>query len=91
MKGSGRVLRAGGMKPSTSGPGRMFKGRSEYATMTAMNPDKDIIIDILKKLSLFSELNYTAIKELTFCLPKTHVPSGETIFEENDHGQIAAW
>jgi len=31
-----------------------------------MDQGKDIIIEILKKLNLLSELNFAAIKELTF-------------------------
>jgi len=54
--------------------------------MTAMNPDKDIIIDILKNLRLFRDLNYNAIKELTFLFSERVFQSGETIFEENDAG-----
>ena len=54
--------------------------------MAAMNPDKDIIIDILKNLSLFSELNYGAIKELAFLFSERVFQGGETIFEENDPG-----
>ena len=54
--------------------------------MTAMNPDKDIIIDILKNLRLFRDLNYNAIKELTFLFSERVFQAGETIFEENDAG-----
>ena len=52
--------------------------------MTAMNPDKDIIIDILKNLRLFRDLNYNAIKELTFLFSERVFQAGETIFAEND-------
>ena len=51
-----------------------------------MNPDKDIIIEILKNLSLFQELNYNAVKELTYLFLDRVFLSGETIFEENDTG-----
>ncbi|MFH2107034.1 MAG: cyclic nucleotide-binding domain-containing protein [Chrysiogenia bacterium] len=51
-----------------------------------MNPDKDIIIEILRNLSLFQELNYNAVKELTHLFSDRVFLSGETIFEENDTG-----
>ena len=51
-----------------------------------MNPDKDIIIEILKNLRLFRDLNYNAIKELTFLFSERVFQAGETIFEENDTG-----
>ena len=51
-----------------------------------MNPDKDIIIEILKNLALFQELNYNAVKELTYLFSDRIFQSGETIFEENDTG-----
>ena len=51
-----------------------------------MSADKDIIIDILKNLSLFSELNYSAVKELTYLFSDRVFQGGETIFEENDTG-----
>lgn len=51
-----------------------------------MNPDKDIIIEILKNLTLFQELNYNAVKELTYLFSDRIFQSGETIFEENDTG-----
>jgi len=51
-----------------------------------MNPDKDIIIDILKNLRLFCDLNYNAIKELTFLFSERVFQAGETIFEENNTG-----
>ncbi len=54
--------------------------------MSAMSADKDIIIDILKNLSLFSELNYSAVKELTYLFSDRVFQGGETIFEENDTG-----
>ncbi len=54
--------------------------------MTAMSPDKDVIIEILKNLRLFHDLSYAAIKELTFLFSERVFHSGETIFEENDTG-----
>lgn len=54
--------------------------------MTAMESDKDIIIDILKRLSLFADLNYGALKELAFLFSERVFQAGETIFEENDPG-----
>jgi CRP/FNR family transcriptional regulator, cyclic AMP receptor protein len=51
-----------------------------------MNPGKDIIIEILTNLDLFSELHYSAIKELTFLCSDRVFQKGETIFEENDTG-----
>jgi CRP-like cAMP-binding protein len=54
--------------------------------MSAMSAEKDIIIDILKSLSLFSELNYSAVKELTYLSSERVFQGGETIFEENDPG-----
>ncbi|MCK7521394.1 MAG: cyclic nucleotide-binding domain-containing protein [Ignavibacteriales bacterium] len=54
--------------------------------MAAMNPDKDIIIEILKNLNLFSELNYGAVKELAYLFAERVFQGGETIFEENDTG-----
>lgn len=54
--------------------------------MFAMNPETDIIIDILKNLSLFCSLNYGALKELTFLFSERVFQRGETIFEENDPG-----
>ncbi len=51
-----------------------------------MSAEKDIIIDILKSLSLFSELNYSAVKELTYLSSERVFQGGETIFEENDPG-----
>jgi len=51
-----------------------------------MNPEKDIIIEILKNLRLFSDLSYGAIKELTFLFCERIFQAGETIFEENDTG-----
>jgi len=51
-----------------------------------MSSDKDIIIDILKNLSLFCELNYGAVKELTYLFSERVFQGGETIFEENDAG-----
>jgi len=54
--------------------------------MSAMSAEKDIIIEILKNLSLFSELNYSAVKELTYLFSDRVFQGGETIFEENDTG-----
>jgi CRP/FNR family transcriptional regulator, cyclic AMP receptor protein len=54
--------------------------------MSAMSADKDIIIDILKNLSLFCELNYGAVKELTYLFSERVFQGGETIFEENATG-----
>jgi CRP/FNR family cyclic AMP-dependent transcriptional regulator len=54
--------------------------------MTAMNPDKEIIIEILKNLTLFAELSYNSIKELTFLFSERVYQKGETIFAENDTG-----
>lgn len=51
-----------------------------------MDQGKDIIIEILKKLNLFSELNFTAIKELTFLADERMFHQGETIFEESATG-----
>jgi CRP/FNR family cyclic AMP-dependent transcriptional regulator len=55
--------------------------------MGPMNPEKDIIIEILKNLSLFCNLSYGAIKELTFLFAERVFQAGETIFEENDLGK----
>lgn len=54
--------------------------------MAAMNLDKDIIIGILKNITLFSELNYSAVKELTYLFSERVFQIGETIFAENDTG-----
>lgn len=54
--------------------------------MGAMGTDKDIIIDILKNLSLFAELNYGPVKELAYLFQERVFQGGETIFEENDSG-----
>ncbi len=54
--------------------------------MAAMGMEKDIIIDILKNLGLFAELNYGALKELAFLFRERVCQTGETIFEENDAG-----
>ncbi|MBN2346326.1 MAG: cyclic nucleotide-binding domain-containing protein [Candidatus Aminicenantes bacterium] len=51
-----------------------------------MNPDKDIIIEILKNLSLFRELSYGAVKELAYLFSERVFQAGETIFEENNTG-----
>jgi CRP-like cAMP-binding protein len=51
-----------------------------------MSPDKDIIIEILKNLNLFRELNYGAVKELAYLFSERVFQGGETIFEENDAG-----
>jgi len=54
--------------------------------MAAMSQDKDIIIEILKNIRLFHDLNYNAIKELTYLFSERVFQGGETIFEENDTG-----
>jgi len=51
-----------------------------------MDPSKDIIIEILNKLPLFSDLNFAAIKELTLLAEERLFRKGETIFEENTSG-----
>ncbi|MCX6555670.1 MAG: cyclic nucleotide-binding domain-containing protein [Candidatus Aminicenantes bacterium] len=52
-----------------------------------MEDIKDIIADILKKLSLFSELNAAAIKELAGLAEERIFHKGETIFEESTTGR----
>jgi CRP-like cAMP-binding protein len=52
-----------------------------------MDEIKDIIVEILKKLSLFSELNVAAIKELAFLAEERVFSKGEIIFEENTTGK----
>lgn len=52
-----------------------------------MDQSKDIIIEILKKLDLFSELNFAAIKELTFLADERMFHNEETIFEESTTGR----
>ena len=52
-----------------------------------MDQGKDIIIEILKKLNLFSELNFTAIKELTLLADERLFHKGEIIFEESTTGK----
>jgi len=52
-----------------------------------MDEIKDIIVEILKKLSLFSELNITAVKELAFLAEERVFQKGESIFEENTTGK----
>jgi len=54
--------------------------------MAAMSADKDIIVEILKNLSLFGELNYSALKELAYLFSERIFQGRETIFEENDAG-----
>ena len=54
--------------------------------MTVMNSDKDILIDILKGLSLFSELSYGAVKELAYLFSERVFHRDESILEENDSG-----
>jgi len=54
--------------------------------MTGMGIDKDILIDILKNLGLFSEMNYGAVKELAYLFSERVFQASETIFEENDAG-----
>jgi CRP-like cAMP-binding protein len=52
-----------------------------------MDPSKDVIIEILNKLPLFSELNFTAIQELIHLAAERLFHQGETIFEESTTGQ----
>jgi CRP-like cAMP-binding protein len=52
-----------------------------------MDQGKDIIIEILKNLELFRELNFSAIKELTFLADERMFQQGETIFEESATGK----
>jgi CRP/FNR family transcriptional regulator, cyclic AMP receptor protein len=52
-----------------------------------MDEIKDIIIEILKKLSLFSELTVAAVKELAFLAEERVFSKGETIFEESTTGR----
>ena len=52
-----------------------------------MDQGKDIIIEILKKLNLFSELNFSAIKELTLLADERLFHKGEIIFEESTTGK----
>ena len=54
--------------------------------MAAMGFDKDILVDILKHLALFSELNFGAVKELAYLFSDRVFQGGETIFEENEPG-----
>lgn len=51
-----------------------------------MGQSQDIIIEILHKLPLFSELHSAAIKELTMLAEERLFHQGETIFEENTNG-----
>ncbi|HSQ35173.1 MAG TPA: cyclic nucleotide-binding domain-containing protein [Candidatus Binatia bacterium] len=51
-----------------------------------MEPGKDVIIDILKKLQLFSDLDLAAIRELTQLAEERLFRQGETIFEESTTG-----
>jgi CRP-like cAMP-binding protein len=51
-----------------------------------METSQNIIIELLKKLSLFNELEYSAIKELTFLSKERVFQKGEIIFNENDTG-----
>ena len=52
-----------------------------------MEQSKDIIIEILSKLSLFRDLNVAAIQELTSLAEERLFHHGETIFEENTTGR----
>ncbi|MBN2398899.1 MAG: cyclic nucleotide-binding domain-containing protein [Candidatus Aminicenantes bacterium] len=52
-----------------------------------MDQSTDIIIEILKKLPLFSELDFSAIKELTMLAGERLFHQGETIFEESTTGK----
>jgi hypothetical protein len=52
-----------------------------------MDEIKGIIAEILKKLSLFSELNVAAVKELAFLAEGRIFHKGETIFEESTTGK----
>lgn len=51
-----------------------------------MDQDKDVIIEILKKLQLFSDLDLAAIRELTRLAEERLFHRGETIFEESTAG-----
>jgi CRP/FNR family cyclic AMP-dependent transcriptional regulator len=51
-----------------------------------MGQGQDIIIEILHKLPLFSELPSSAIRELTGLAEERLFHLGETIFEENANG-----
>lgn len=52
-----------------------------------MDELKEIIVEILKKLSLFSELNASAVKELAMLAEERIFHKGETIFEESTTGK----
>ena len=52
-----------------------------------MDQGKDVIIDILKKLQLFSDLDSRAITELTQLAEERLFHQGETIFEESTTGK----
>jgi len=52
-----------------------------------MDQEKDVIIDIFKKLQLFSELDNAAIRELTLLAEERLFHKGDTIFEESTAGQ----
>ena len=52
-----------------------------------MDQGKDVIIDILKKLQLFSDLDSHAITELTRLAEERLFHQGETIFEESTTGK----
>jgi CRP/FNR family cyclic AMP-dependent transcriptional regulator len=52
-----------------------------------MDEIKDIIVEILKKLSLFSELPVAAVKELAFLAEERVFHKGESIFEESTTGK----
>jgi CRP/FNR family transcriptional regulator, cyclic AMP receptor protein len=51
-----------------------------------MDPNIDVIIEILKKLPLFNELDFSAIQELTHLAEERLFHRGETIFEESTTG-----
>jgi CRP/FNR family transcriptional regulator, cyclic AMP receptor protein len=52
-----------------------------------MDEIKDIIVEILKKLSLFSELTVAAVTELAFLAEERVFHKGESIFEESTTGK----
>jgi len=54
--------------------------------MSALQPDKEYIIDILKNLPLFSELAFPALKELAFVSQEKVFHKSELIFEEGNPG-----
>lgn len=52
-----------------------------------MDPEQNILIDILQGLSIFRNLGFGAVKELSFLFSERVFQGGETIFEENDTGK----